>query len=662
MTDLNATVEHSELLPMTWRPEMVLVSYLLSVQSCYAAFLILQLRFSRTTVVLAAFCFSVSGVWGMHFTGLGAMSMDTSIDLDVGWTVVSAALSFACTSVAFLTVDAKTAACLSHINEDVSFAAHVRAMEAAPNRWIACAAVLIAAGVCVMHYVGMQALVTPASRDVDFGIVAGSCLVALIAAYGALIFAFVLPITKYYTIPSAILAGVAVCGMHYSGMYGITFHLEPSRWTEPTNVIFDQVVYIVFYCSIVTFLVLAYTTFLYRAHLKRAACQAAATARHVIRGNYDVLAAEGQPQSSDPVMRTIRNSYLKMGKQLQRMKAFLPPSLLAAFEAEECGTRSDADDSDEYDTLTSGPSSRRPSIVHETQSVSSLNSDSTTWTIPEVPDSKPHPTKRVSILCINIRGFHSLLIHPGEPARVQREALDLISICVSAQKGIVDNFQGDRAVCTFNAARPSPGHVMKAATTALTIVGKGREQRLAEMTIGMSSGMCLVGVLGTISMRRLNVIGPAYSQAISLERMCKQYAVTNMCPGQCLEEVEYIIDLRCLDVLYIPGRESASVLFTIQGHKGAKKAEEWMYHLELGDDIDHTKRILLLYSRGREAEARELAGLVRQHSVIEPRVSRMIQRPLYEHAAFSQGLYYCCSVLNKDPKECHSFQVGGLLV
>jgi NO-binding membrane sensor protein with MHYT domain len=78
-------------------------------------------------------------------------------------------------------------------------------------------------GVAVMHYLGMSALNMPESVDYNLWLVLASVLIAVAAACVALWFAMnVRSISA--TIGAGMVMGVAVCGMHYTGMAAMTMH------------------------------------------------------------------------------------------------------------------------------------------------------------------------------------------------------------------------------------------------------------------------------------------------------------------------------------------------------------------------------------------------------------------------------------------------------
>ena len=92
--------------------------------------------------------------------------------------------------------------------------------------------ILIASGVCIMHYVGMLAIVFEGTMRWNPGIVAASCLIALVAATAALWIMFRLlamfPNLELLRFICAVIMAIAVSGMHYTGMQAAEFSFHPA--------------------------------------------------------------------------------------------------------------------------------------------------------------------------------------------------------------------------------------------------------------------------------------------------------------------------------------------------------------------------------------------------------------------------------------------------
>lgn len=89
---------------------------------------------------------------------------------------------------------------------------------------------ITASGVCVMHYIGMMAMVFDGHIRWNYGVIAASVLIALVAATAALWILFRLlalfPDVERLRLGSAMIAAAAVNGMHYTGMIAGEFHYQ----------------------------------------------------------------------------------------------------------------------------------------------------------------------------------------------------------------------------------------------------------------------------------------------------------------------------------------------------------------------------------------------------------------------------------------------------
>ena len=103
--------------------------------------------------------------------------------------------------------------------------------------------VLIATGVCVMHYIGMLAMVFDGYIVWNAGIVAASCLIALVAATAALWIMFRLlamfPNLELLRFVCAVVMAIAVNGMHYTGMVAATFKHDAGKASRSAYLLVD---------------------------------------------------------------------------------------------------------------------------------------------------------------------------------------------------------------------------------------------------------------------------------------------------------------------------------------------------------------------------------------------------------------------------------------
>lgn len=192
--------------PGTYDLSLVALSYLVSVLGSLMA-----LKSARSIpsepgsgrvfwLASSAFCMGGSGIWSMHFIGMIAFEMKMPVSYDWPLTVASMLLAMVVTGIGF------------HV---------VRRSNVQPRHYGIGGAVM-GVGISGMHYTGMAAMRMPARIEYDALLVVLSVAIGIAASTAALWLSF----NVRRSLPrfmSALVMGVAVCGMHYVGMAAATF-------------------------------------------------------------------------------------------------------------------------------------------------------------------------------------------------------------------------------------------------------------------------------------------------------------------------------------------------------------------------------------------------------------------------------------------------------
>jgi NO-binding membrane sensor protein with MHYT domain len=150
-------------------------------------------------LVAGAVSLGGAGIWVMHFTAmLGFSIQGVTIRYDVPMTVLSAAIAIVVVWIGLSIV--------------------VRGRREVVALPIGGA--ITGLGVAAMHYLGMYAMKITAHVEYQHKTVALSIVIAVVAATAALW--FMLHVRGLYaTIGAALIMGLAVCGMHYTGMFSM---------------------------------------------------------------------------------------------------------------------------------------------------------------------------------------------------------------------------------------------------------------------------------------------------------------------------------------------------------------------------------------------------------------------------------------------------------
>jgi len=138
------------------------------------------------------------GVWSMHFIAMLGFDPGAPVRYDLPLTVASFVLATVGSSLAFLIAAGR-----------------------ADRRRMILAGLVMGAGICAMHYVGMAALRTSATLTYAPALVVLSAVVALFASTAAL-FAVNQDRSPLWRLTAALVLGLAVVGMHHVAMAALT--------------------------------------------------------------------------------------------------------------------------------------------------------------------------------------------------------------------------------------------------------------------------------------------------------------------------------------------------------------------------------------------------------------------------------------------------------
>jgi NO-binding membrane sensor protein with MHYT domain len=206
-------------------------------------------------ITLMAVSLGGVGMWCMHFIGMFALSVHShpgdSVDVryDVGKTLLSLVLVLLFSGLgAFISshddVFSKSRKDIVQLFVGDSMTLSIREVKRISfyrmlwiigthdPTYLVLGGICTGGGVVVMHYVGMMAMVFKGRIVWNAGVIAASCIIAILAATAAfwILFRFlsVYAQREHLRIGCALTMAVAVCGMHYVGMSAATFERDNS--------------------------------------------------------------------------------------------------------------------------------------------------------------------------------------------------------------------------------------------------------------------------------------------------------------------------------------------------------------------------------------------------------------------------------------------------
>ena len=207
----------------TYKLELVILSLAIAVISSYTALdlsrrVLLSSKWRRLLWLLGGSVAMGTGIWSMHFVAMLAFELPQRVTYDVWITVLSLLCAVLASGIALFL--------LSH---SIS------------------TPIVIGGGICMgvaiagMHYTGMAAMRLQAKIEYDLILVSLSVVIAIIASFAALWLAFRLQKNQdlkgviWQKVGSAFLMGIAITGMHYTGMWATHFiaHKNLSKVESP---------------------------------------------------------------------------------------------------------------------------------------------------------------------------------------------------------------------------------------------------------------------------------------------------------------------------------------------------------------------------------------------------------------------------------------------
>lgn len=224
---------------VTYDPTLVILSVILGMLGAYTCFELTAkvinqgLATHKGLLVGAAFAIG-GGIWSMHFVGMLALRLPVYIEYDILLTLVSSLVGILMTGISLLVLTSR------RIN----------------NISLIFPAIIMGCGISSMHYIGMSAVRGNCVISYSFWLVMLSIFVSVSASYGALWFALQLK-THWRKVIASVVMGLAISGMHYTGMVAATFMPVGMLFEYSAPIVNPYTLAIV--VAIATFLILGFT-------------------------------------------------------------------------------------------------------------------------------------------------------------------------------------------------------------------------------------------------------------------------------------------------------------------------------------------------------------------------------------------------------------------
>ena len=200
--------------------------------------------------------------------------------------------------------------------------------------------------------------------------------------------------------------------------------------------------------------------------------------------------------------------------------------------------------------------------------------------------------RNLTVMFTDIRGFTSISesLSPEELIQLMNDFLTPMSDLVMESRGTIDKYMGDAMMAFWNAPLDDPDHARQACITALRMnealnplneriekeaVAQGKEPIKISAGIGINTGPCSVGNMGSRQRFAYSALGDTVNMASRLEGQTKIYGV-NILIGEDTQKLVSDFAFLELDLLKVVGKDKPVKVFTLVGDSEEAKTADFM--------------------------------------------------------------------------------------
>jgi adenylate cyclase len=190
-------------------------------------------------------------------------------------------------------------------------------------------------------------------------------------------------------------------------------------------------------------------------------------------------------------------------------------------------------------------------------------------------------TREVTVLFADVRGFTQISegMNAEELIRFLNRLFTPLSDAILAERGTIDKFMGDAVMAFWNAPVPDPSHARNACVAALRMlteldklnavwaaeaVSRGESARPVRIGIGLNTGACCVGNVGSPQRFDYSILGDVVNVASRLEETTKTYGVPVITGEGTVAKAPGLAFLE-LDAVTVRGKERPERAFALIG-------------------------------------------------------------------------------------------------
>jgi len=184
-------------------------------------------------------------------------------------------------------------------------------------------------------------------------------------------------------------------------------------------------------------------------------------------------------------------------------------------------------------------------------------------------------TKELTFLFSDIRGFTPLSekyqSNPADLTKVINKFLTPMTNIIMKNGGTIDKYMGDCIMAFWNAPIDTPNHKELAIKSALEMIDKLKElnnndgfgdSNKINIGIGINTGKCIVGNMGSEQRFDYSVIGDSVNLASRLEGVSKNYDATLVVGEDTYRDISTSFNFKLLDRVQVKGKSNKVSIYT----------------------------------------------------------------------------------------------------
>ena len=198
--------------------------------------------------------------------------------------------------------------------------------------------------------------------------------------------------------------------------------------------------------------------------------------------------------------------------------------------------------------------------------------------------------RRMTILFSDVRGFTTISEHykddPQGLTHLMNRFLTPLTNAIIDRKGTIDKYIGDAIMAFWNAPVDDDEHEANACDAALEMLARAETlnvelKREAEANgglymplrigIGLNSGPCVVGNMGSDFRFNYSVLGDTVNLASRLESRTKDYRLSLVIGARTAERAKAKFATMEIDLIQVKGKKQPETVFTVLGRRRGRR-------------------------------------------------------------------------------------------